>query len=42
VKSITFDNGGEFALHQELTKTMKIPTYFCDAHASWQKGALRI
>jgi len=40
VKSITFDNGGEFALHQELTKTMKTPTYFCDVYASWQKGGI--
>lgn len=33
VKSITFDNGQENRLHLNL----KIPTYFCDPHAPWQK-----
>jgi IS30 family transposase len=32
-KSITFDNGQENRLHRNL----KIPTFFCDPHAPWQK-----
>lgn len=32
-KSLTLDNGQENRLHQRL----KIPTYFCDPHAPWQK-----
>lgn len=35
-KSITFDNGGEFAKH-DLLDTQ---TYFCDPYASWQKGGI--
>jgi IS30 family transposase len=36
VKSITFDRGVENARHQELG----IPTYFCNAYHSWEKGAV--
>lgn len=35
VNSATFDNGIENRCHQELG----VPTFFCDAYASWQKGA---
>ena len=35
-KSITFDNGTEFANHYQIG----IPTYFCDPYASWQKGGV--
>lgn len=38
-KSITFDNGKEFAKHSVL-RVMKTETYFCDAYASWQKGGV--
>lgn len=38
-KSVTFDNGKEFAKHSVL-RVMKTETYFCDAYASWQKGAV--
>jgi IS30 family transposase len=38
-KSITFDNGKEFAKHSVL-KVIKTETYFCDAYASWQKGGV--
>lgn len=37
-QSATFDNGKENYNHQQLTR-MGISTYFCDAYASWQKGA---
>ena len=39
VKSITFDNGTEFADHERLNK-LGIDTYFCDPHSPWQKGAI--
>ena len=35
-RSLTMDNGGEFALHY----TIGIPTFFCDKHAPWQKGGV--
>lgn len=46
VKTITTDNGCEFAAHMEITKRLtpkgkrKIIVYFADSYASWQKGAI--
>lgn len=39
-KSITFDNGLEFARHMDLRKALGMETYFCDTYASWQKGGI--
>ena len=39
-KSITLDNGGEFAQHTQWREELKIDTYFCDPYASWQKGGV--
>lgn len=39
IKSITFDNGSEFAEHTKL-KALGIATYFCDPGSPWQKGAI--
>ena len=39
-RSITFDNGTEFARHSLLKEAMGMATWFCDAYASWQKGAV--
>lgn len=39
IKSITFDNGSEFAEHTEL-KTIGIEIYFCDPGSPWQKGSI--
>ena len=39
-KTITFDNGTEFAFHYQLTKTIGVKTFFCDPHAPWQKGGV--
>jgi IS30 family transposase len=36
VKSLTFDNGSEFAKHKELG----VPAYFCDPASPWQKGSI--
>jgi IS30 family transposase len=37
-KTITFDNGGEFANHQSITKALKCKTYFARLYQSWQRG----
>jgi IS30 family transposase len=39
-RTITFDNGTEFALHYLLQQQLGIRTYFCDPHAPWQKGGI--
>lgn len=39
-KTLSVDNGTEFALHYRLTKTLRMQTYFCDPHAPWQKGGV--
>ena len=39
-KSITFDNGGEFADHKKIAETLGLDTYFCDPYCSWQKGGV--
>ena len=38
-KTITFDNGTEFARHRRLHQ-LAMQTYFCDPHAPWQKGGI--
>jgi IS30 family transposase len=38
-RTITFDNGTEFAYHQQLHK-LSMRTFFCDPHAPWQKGGI--
>lgn len=46
VKTITTDNGGEFAAHAEITRGLRrkslpdVTVYFADPYASWQKGAI--
>lgn len=36
--SITFDNGGEFAGHDKIAKSLKCRTYFAKPYHSWQRG----
>ena len=38
--SITFDNDTAFARHTLLASACAMATWFCDAYASWQKGAV--
>ena len=38
-RTVTFDNGTEFARHYDLNPA-GIATYFCDPHAPWQKGGI--
>jgi IS30 family transposase len=39
-RSITFDNGTEFAFHYKLKETIGVETYFCGPHKPWQKGGV--
>lgn len=38
VKTITFDNGKEFALHSEVAHAFDASTFFADPYCSWQRG----
>ena len=38
LKTITTDNGSEFAAHEWLSKKLGVPVYFTDSYSSWQKG----
>jgi IS30 family transposase len=38
-KSVTLDNGMEFAAHENIHK-IGTQTYFCDPYSSWQKGSV--
>lgn len=40
IKSITTDNGTEFACHEMIAKSLGVTIYFADPYASWQKGAI--
>ena len=37
-KTITFDNGGEFAGHKSVSKALKCDVYFAKPYHSWQRG----
>lgn len=38
VKSITADNGSEFAWHHKLAEATAVPTYFAVPYSAWQRG----
>lgn len=38
VKTITFDNGTEFAAHEQIASVLNIDTYFAQPYCSWQRG----
>lgn len=38
LRSMTFDNGKEFAEHAMLTRHLGLEVYFADPYASWQRG----
>ena len=40
VKSITTDNGTEFACHEMISKSLGVNIYFADPYSSWQKGGI--
>lgn len=39
-RSLTQDNGTEFAHHHKLGASLGIRTFFCDPHSPWQKGGI--
>ena len=40
LKSITHDNGGEFAKHKAVEEKLGLTAYFCEPHSPWQRGAI--
>lgn len=38
VKSISLDNGSEFAQFRQLEDTLQAPVYFAEPHKPWQRG----
>lgn len=38
VQSITFDNGKEFALHEQIEKGLNTDIYFAKPYHSWERG----
>ena len=39
-RTLTQDNGVEFAHHYKLNATFSLKTFFCDPHSPWQKGGI--
>ena len=39
-RTITHDNGGEFARHEAVTDAIGLDAYFCDPHSPWQRGSI--
>lgn len=40
IRSITTDNGTEFAMHKELAKKLNTTIYFAHPYSSWEKGCI--
>ncbi len=38
IKTITSDNGKEFAYHEQISKTLNAKFYFCNPYHSWERG----
>lgn len=39
-RTITHDNGGEFARHETVTDEIGMRAFFCDPHSPWQRGSI--
>jgi len=39
-RTISFDNGTEFAEHYRLHRSLGVTTFFCDVRSPWQKGGI--
>ena len=39
-RTITHDNGGEFAQHEAVKEAIGLRAYFCDPHSPWQRGSI--
>ena len=40
VKSITYDNGTENVLHQDINDSLGTQSFFCEPYHSWEKGSV--
>jgi len=40
VKSLTYDNGLEFAGHEQVNRVLGSDSYFCKPYSSWEKGGV--
>jgi IS30 family transposase len=38
-RTLTWDQGKELALHQQITERTGTRVFFCDAHSPWQRGS---
>lgn len=38
LKTITYDNGKEFAYHEEVAKELNVNSYFTHPYSSWERG----
>lgn len=38
--SITYDNGLEFASHEQVNQQLNTQSYFCNPYSSWEKGSV--
>ena len=38
LKTLTFDNGSEFVLHEKIAKALNVRTYFANPYSSWERG----
>ena len=38
VQTLTYDNGKEFAHHQEISKELRCRSYFAHPYHSWERG----
>ena len=40
LRTISHDNGGEFAPHAKVKNSLGMSAYFCDPHSPWQRGGV--
>ena len=40
VHTVTYDNGGEFAMHRFVNDSLGAESYFCKPYSSWEKGGV--